>query len=404
MLSGLARAAMGASGDQGQAETAPDPRFGNTIRSIRPYWACTLRIAALPLPTALRPRRDSILAQLTGTSAESAITAALAAMADARTDHRPVLSPAEAAAVENLLTQLPPPAQAGHPGEPPGAVNLDKVPDLLPGHHEAAEQSIEYLAQLGPGAAAGIYRVARCATVSGYERVGDRLAALGHQDQEWLDDSPSLQIDLTRLDAVRNKWATLFEAVTEVAASGPPAPSDLWSLPDLACLFDALQVRKAKLVSIDSALTTDKNLLPGWIRSAARAAGIDLPALAAQAAAALRQWPDSSRDIMAVMFAPPPFPAPMTDVTRLGHDDHNALVAALSAESDWVANIACLLLATVHNPAIGQLVMLPPQALSTGHARPAATSARSGLPVAHPARALAQPSAPTPLGRVGSAS
>jgi hypothetical protein len=139
--------------------------------------------------------------------------------------------------------------------------------------------------------------------------------------------------------------------------TSPLAPSDLWSLPGLACLFDVIQVRKAKLVSIDSALTTDKNLLPGWIRSAARAAGIDLPALAAQAAAALRQWPDSSRDIMAVMFAPPPFPAPMTDVTRLGHDDHNALLAALSAESDWVANIACLRLATVHDPAIGQLVM-----------------------------------------------
>ena len=81
-------------------------------------------------------------------------------------------------------------------------MNLDNLPDLLPGHHEAAEQSIEYLAQLEPGAAAGIYRVARCGTVSGYERVGDRLAALGHQDQEWLDDSPGLQIDLTRLDAV----------------------------------------------------------------------------------------------------------------------------------------------------------------------------------------------------------
>ena len=77
MLSGLAHAAMGASGDQGQAETAPDPRFGSTIRSIRPYWACTLRIAALPLPTALRPCRDSILAQLTGTSEESAITRCL---------------------------------------------------------------------------------------------------------------------------------------------------------------------------------------------------------------------------------------------------------------------------------------------------------------------------------------
>jgi hypothetical protein len=59
---------------------------------------------------------------------------------------------------------------------------------------------------------------------------------------------------------------------------------------------------------------------------------------------------------MAVMFAPP-FPAPMTDVTRLGHNDHNALLAALSAESDWVANIACSLLATVHDQAIGQLVM-----------------------------------------------
>jgi len=358
MLSGLAHAATGASGDQGQAETAPDPRFGSAIRNIRPCWACTLRIAALPLPTILRPRRNSILVELTGTSEESAITAALAAMADAMTDQRAVLGPAEAAAVENLLAQLPAPAQAGQPGKlPPDAVNVDKFPDLLPGHHEAAEQAIEYLAQLEPGAAAGIYRVARCGTVSGYERVGDRLAALGHQDQEWLDDSPRLQIDLTRLDAVRNKWATLFEAVTEVAASGPLAPSELWSLPDLACLFDVLQVRQAKLISIDSALTTDKNLLPGWIRSAARAAGIDLPALAAQAAAVLMQWPDSSRDIMAVMFAPPPFPAPTPDVTRLGHDDYSELLAALSAESDWVANIACLLLATVHDPAIGQLVM-----------------------------------------------
>jgi hypothetical protein len=240
-LSGLACAAMGASDDQGHAETAPDPRFGSAGRNIRPDWACVLRIAALPLPTILRPRRDPILAELTGTGEESAITAALAAMADAATDHRPVLSPAEAAAGENLLAQLPPPTQTGQPGEPsPDAVNLDKLPDLLPGHHEAAEQSIEYLAQLEPSAAAGIYRVARCSTVSGYERVGDRLAALGHQDQEWLDDSPGLQIDLTRLDAVRNKWATLFEAVTEVGAPGPLAPSDRWSLPDLACLVDVL--------------------------------------------------------------------------------------------------------------------------------------------------------------------
>jgi hypothetical protein len=373
VLSGLACAAVGASGDQGQTEPAQDPRFGSAMLSVRPGWACTLRIATLPLPTVIRARRDSILAELTGTSEESAIAAALAALADARTDHRAVLSPAEAAVVENLLARLPPPALAGQPGElPADDANLDNVPDLLPGHHEAAEQAIAHLAQLAPSAAAGIYRVARCGTAGGYDRVRDRLAALGHEDQEWPDKSPGLMIDLSRLDEVPTKWATLFEAAAEVAAPGPLAPSDQWSLPDLARLFDILQVGQAKLVSIDYALTTDKHLLPGWIRSAARAAGTDLPALAAQAASALRQWPGESRDIMAVMFAPPPSPAPKPDITLLDQDDHAALLAALSAESDWVANIACSLLATMHDPAIGQLIMKHlPSMPATGRLRAA---------------------------------
>lgn len=171
---------------------------------------------------------------------------------------------------------------------------------------------------------------------------------------------------------MRDKWATLFEAAAEVAAPGPLAFSDRWSLPDLARLFDILQVGPAKLVSIDSALTTDKILLPGWIRSAARAAGTNLPALAAQATAALRQWPGGSRDIMAVMFALPPSPAPKPDIALLDQDDHAALLAALSAESDWVANLACSLLAIMHDPAIGQLAMkLLPSMSAAGRLRAA---------------------------------
>jgi hypothetical protein len=114
--------------------------------------------------------------------------------------------------------------------------------------------------------------------------------------------------------------------------------------PDLATLGDALGTGNATVTGIAHAFTIDQTLLPGCMRAAAHAAGLDLPAISAEAAVVLEKWPAGNRDVINVMFAPPPSPPPTFDTTRLDDRDKDALTEALAATSDWLADIARTLL------------------------------------------------------------
>jgi hypothetical protein len=129
--------------------------------------------------------------------------------------------------------------------------------------------------------------------------------------------------------------------------------AERWRFPDLATLDDALGTGNATLTAIAHAFTTDQTLLPGCMRAAGHAAGLDLTAISAEAAVVLEKWPAGNRDVINVMFAPPPSSPPAFDSTRLDDRDKDVLTDALAAASDWLAEIARTLLPPAHDPAAG---------------------------------------------------
>jgi hypothetical protein len=126
--------------------------------------------------------------------------------------------------------------------------------------------------------------------------------------------------------------------------------AERWRYPDLAILDAVLGTKSATLTAIRHAFTTDQTLLPGCVRTAVHAAGLDLPAISAEAEVVLEKWPSGNRDVINVMFASPPSIPPAFDTTRLDDLDKDALTQALAATSDWLADIARALLVPQTTP------------------------------------------------------
>jgi hypothetical protein len=322
----------------------------------RPGWPYTLRIAMLPLPGTLRPLRDRILAGLNLDDDERPLAAALAALAAAGTGARDTLEPSQEDAVRELLARpLPerntPPAESGSQSVP--ARRAGSRGELPPGHLQAAERAARYAGQLGQEAAAAIYRIARHGYLRDYTRISRQMIALGYPDPE----PPTLSVKTTRsagetLDLWED-WEPYFTAAASLDIPRALIAAERWRFPDLATLDDALGTGNATLTAIAHAFTTDQTLLPGCMRAAGHAAGLDLTAISAEAAVVLEKWPAGNRDVINVMFAPPPSSPPAFDSTRLDDRDKDVLTDALAAASDWLAEIARTLLPPAHDPAAG---------------------------------------------------
>ena len=86
-------------------------------------------------------------------------------------------------------------------------------------------------------------------------------------------------------------WEAFFTAAASLETPRALTAAERWRYPDLATLADVLGTENVTLAAIEHAFTTDQTLLPGWMRAAARAAGLDLPAISAEAAVVLESWP-----------------------------------------------------------------------------------------------------------------
>ena len=310
------------------------PELDDSVPS--PGWPYAMRIAMLPLPGALRQRRDRVLAGRELNEDERPLAAALAALADAGTDARDALEPVQQTAVHRLLAR-PLPESA-----------------LLPGHLQAAERAARYARQLGHDAVAAIYRIAGRGYLRDYKRIQSLLVTLGFSDPEPL----RLSVRTTRFVAEEldlwEDWEPFFAAAASLETPRALTAPERWRYPDLATLDDLLGTENVTLTAIKHAFTTDQVLLPECLRAAARAAGLDLSAISAEAAVVLDQWPAGNRDVINVMFAPPPSLLPAFDSARLDDRDKDVLLDALGATSDWLAGIARALLLPAHDPMTGQ--------------------------------------------------
>jgi hypothetical protein len=125
----------------------------------------------------------------------------------------------------------------------------------------------------------------------------------------------------------------------------------------LPSLDDVLDTRQATLVGIDHAFTTDAALLPGWITAVAHAAGLDVTTIATEASAAMQAWSAGDRDVVAVIFAPPPSPSPELEPSRLDSGNIDLLINALGATSDWIAHTAYRVLLNARDASVGARIL-----------------------------------------------
>jgi hypothetical protein len=151
-------------------------------------------------------------------------------------------------------------------------------------------------------------------------------------------------------------WKEFLAAAASLAAHQTLTAADRWTYPALAALDDVLDTRHATLVGIDHAFTTEAAVLPAWITAVAHAADLDLPSLASQASAAMQAWDDGDEDVVEVIFARPPTPAPELDPSRPDTADVEFLTGALGATSDWIADTAYRILLNARNPEAGESV------------------------------------------------
>lgn len=322
-----------------------------------PGWQYALRIAMLPLPITLRSRRDRVLAGIDLSDDERPLAAALTALTDAGTDASDRLEPGQEEAVRQfLLRPLPErdasPTQSGVRLAPAERVGGRAV--LLPGHLQAAERAAGYAGQLGQPAVSAIYGIARHGYLRDYERIYSQMVAVGYPDP----GPPLVSAKITRATSETfdpwEDWEPFFVAAASLEAPRALTAAERWRYPHLADLDDVLDTGKAELTAITRAFTTDQTLLPGCLRAAAHAAGLDLSAISAEATVVLEKWPAGNRDVINVMFAPSLSPSPALDSARLDDQDKDVLIEALGATSDWLAGIAYTLLLPAHDPVAGQ--------------------------------------------------
>jgi hypothetical protein len=318
----------------------------------RPGWQYVLRIAMLPLPSTLRPRRDPVLGGLELDEDERPLAAALAALADAGPDARDGLEPGQQDTVRRLLARpLPEQHQPPEPASQPApGVRVGRRSELLPGHLQAAERAARYAGQLGQDGVAAIYQIASRGYLQDFDRIRRQMTALGYPDPERQRPSVKMPRSLGEALDLWDDWEAFFAAAASLETPRALTAAEHWRYPDLATLDDALGTESMTLTAIAKAFTTDQTLLPGCMRAAAHAAGLDLSAISGEAAVVLEKWPTGNRDIINVMFAPAPSSPPAFDSARLDDQDKNVLTDALAATSDWLVGIARSLLPPQANP------------------------------------------------------
>jgi hypothetical protein len=380
LVAGLAQAACEAATNSRPDMVIPGDASAqyNAVKS--PGWPYIHRIVVLPLPVSVRRERDRSLVDLALDEGQRVVATALAALTDAEADNRDILEPDQEAAVRRLLAMPLPERESS--SVKPAQGQASTVPTsgsarLLPGHSQAAEQAVRYIAQLGLDSADAIYRVTRYGSLLAYRRVRARLTALGYPDDpERLAREKRVREMMTGVNLEEGIWEpiwkTFFEAAASIVSPRILTSAERWRYPHLATLADVLGVQSVSLGGIGDALTVDQALLPRWIKAVAHAAALDLSAISAEAVVALQSWPLGNRDVMEIIFAAMLAPPPECKPLRLDRDDMNSLVDALGATSEWLADVAYAILMPAHAPEVGSRVAaLLPQIPSNRRKNPA---------------------------------
>lgn len=339
-------------GNNDQERRQASTGFSASWRRDNARWRLTRSLAALPVSRELRDRRDGHLSEIPLDADQRVIAAAFAALTDARVDDCSTLTPSALEAVRSLLElPLTPTGQAGEsvqsgPGE---------RKKLWTGHVDAAELAIKHLDQLPPTAASTIYEVAQNATVHQYSRIGTALEKSGHPDPRPILLPPVWRADIA--DTVEQADAKLWEAFVGISSDRVQLTrAEQWRVPELFALSAAVSLREMTLIDCGQLAIADSASLIPWARATARAAGIELTALASQAAHLLALASAERRLIRDVLASTAPPRSRKFDAAGLVPEDIDALIDAIVNSVRWVAHIAMCVLEQTHNPSIAERI------------------------------------------------
>lgn len=318
----------------GAAEHAPtsaeDPRTPESQR-----WTYVAEVAFLCLPHGLRSRRRQALADQCADDDERLLTAALVALADAAADGQP-LNAAQVTAVREALT-------LGAAEGPDRLAPANGRRRLREAWLRIAQEAIAHLPDLGDDMVPHIRDLARRGRRGAYADIENALLARGYERETPAPGARvAAQIDELLGGIERDQQVLpLLHCAQRVAPAGEMSASQRWRLPQLCAVFDLIDVRGADVDGFLAFGAEPVGAQVGWMTAVATAAGLDLPALAAQGQAAIAEQARGQQPtVWAVLTAPAPGPPPTVDAGRLSPRDADMLLDALIGGSQWMAESA----------------------------------------------------------------
>jgi hypothetical protein len=301
-------------------------------------WSYMSALASLKLPAGLREQRRQILARSCADEEQQILAAALVALADTAADHQP-LNIDQAGAVRAALAFSLPEEPNRHRH---GTARRLRAP--LTGHLRVAIASIAHLQALGEDMVPHICRLGKTDRLGTYADIEDALQARGYDpepaDRIHLSEQVAQFFEDLGVEHDDHVLPVLQSAAGISSAAYDLSVSERWRLPDLCALFAVIDVRASTPRGYLDA-RGEPGTLRRWLEAMATAAGLDHPAVAAQAQAAITEHARHEHPtVWAVLSAPAPGPPPAIEATRLTQDGLDALIEAVAAKSEWIAESA----------------------------------------------------------------
>jgi hypothetical protein len=300
-------------------------------------------LAGLRLPASLRDQRRQVLARLCDTDDQRLVTAALAVLADAAADGGRPLNEEQARIVRQALTDASPDSR--------GNVIAHRRGGQQPGLIRVAVESIGHLEVLGADMDECICEIAKGATLGAYADIEEELKAHGYSPAPAVIVSMPEQLS-NLVTSVNNddQVLPLLRASQRMSrGSGECSDRDRWRLPDLCALFDLIRPKNASISGFFDAIQSDADSVrAGWLAAAAAAADLDPAAVAMQAEAAIAEHDHHFQPtVWNLLTAPAPDGPPAVTAALLDSTALDALVNALTTDSEWIAESALKLLQNV---------------------------------------------------------
>ncbi|GLH99923.1 NACHT domain-containing protein [Phytohabitans aurantiacus] len=306
-------------------------------------WRCTVALAELSLPTALRTTREQALERLCTDDQQRVIVTALVALSDAAVDGT-ALCPPQVANVRAAL-QRPLPTRRISDVATDVHLDLDAFERSLPGHLQVAAASIPHLKALGSDMVNRVHELAELATFETYSDLVQALEDAGYDvpTPSWRKTINAMVADALPGLAWDERQMPLLESAAQFAEPGVElSAQQRWRLPELACLFSLVYLPKVTIGGIRAAFAPGQApTRTEWLRALAVAAGLDLALLAAQAQAAIAELNDpAATRVIDFLEMPAAGRMPAWDASRLGERERSALLAAMTSDSEWMAQSA----------------------------------------------------------------